>query len=335
MKKLNKYFIFILFICSNSFTAKASLLKQIEIGSTPVYAYGDKKLQDLSGSAYVNGYVYLASDGGKNSNFPEIRISSLKDIQKPSAILQRQIVQRDIEGSTQIGNTIYVTSSMSQVNEDTDDYRVLSALTFDDSGKVKSEQYIYARQIIVNAMEKNFGNDSWLRRVKVSFGKSGGINIEGLSHSHNNGDNLIFGFRSPLWDESFGSPILDPTLSLAKGKAILLELKDPMNKSTPEATFTLIDLNGQGIRGIEYIPELKGYVIISGGVQKLNEYHLWFYDPMSKETTKLSKLGDDFSKLCRPESVLNVPEKSTLIIFSEESGSACSQVTFNFIKYQY
>jgi hypothetical protein len=311
------------------------MLKQIETGSTPVYTYGNKKLQDLSGSAYLNDRVYLASDGGKNSSSPELRTTSLSELNKPSPVLQRQIVQRDIEGATQQGNTIYVTSSMSQVNEDTDDYRVLSALTIDDDGKVQSEKYIYARQLIVDAMEEHFGNNDWLRRVKISFGKSGGINIEGLSASHNEDNNLIFGFRSPLWDQDFGSPVLNPSLSLSKGKAILLELNNPMDNKSPKGVFTLVDLNGQGIRGIEYIPSLKGYVIISGGVQKLNEYHLWFYNPEKKVTTKLSTLDDDFSKLCRPESVLNIPEKSMLVILSEESGSACSKAEFNFVKYKY
>lgn len=318
--------------CVDAATPK---LKQVETGSTPLYVYHSQKLQDLSGSAYVNGHVYLMSDGGKNSEFPELRISSVDNLSSPAYLFQRQIIQRDIEGGTQIGDTVYIASSMSQINEDTDDYRVLSAIKVDSEGQLLSEKYTYARELILSAMEKKFGDKSWLRRVKVSFGKQGGINIEGLSASHNGGQNLVFGFRSPLWDENFGSPQLDPAFSLKKGLAILIEMDDPIDGKLVNSSVTLIDLKGQGIRGIEYIPAMKGYVIISGGVEKMNEYHLWFYDPKSEKTVKISQDNDDFSRLCRPESVLNIPETSTLIILSEESGKACANVKFNYIKYKY
>ncbi len=310
-------------------------LQQIGIGSTPLYSYNKQQLQDLSGSAYIKGHVYLMSDGGKNSDFPEVRITSTNQLSSPAYLFQRQIIQRDIEGATQIGSSVYITSSMSQIDEDTDDYRVLSAINVDSTGALISEKYTYARDIILSAMENEFGDEAWLRRVKVSFGKKGGINIEGLSASHNGGNKLVFGFRSPLWDEKFGSPQLDPTLSLKKGLAILIEMNDPIDQKPEKTSVTLIDLKGQGVRGIEYIPSLKGYIIIAGGVEKLNEYHLWFYDPKLKKTIKISKENDSFSHLCRPESVLNIPEKSTIIILSEESGKACENVKYNYVKYKY
>jgi len=312
-----------------------SLLKQVKTGSTPLYNYHNQKLQDLSGSAYVNGHVYLASDGGKNSAFPETRLSSLARLDKPAAILPRRIFQRDIEGATQIEDTIFITSSMSQVNEDTADYRIISAVKVDTAGQLVSERYMYARDIIITALEKKFGDSAWLRRVKVSFGKSGGINVEGLSVSHGADDKLVLGFRSPLWDEKFGSPMLDSSLSLATGQAILMEIDASLDVKSKVGFINLLDLNGQGIRGMEYIPKLKSYVIISGGVEKLNEYHLWLYDPIKETSTKLSQVNDDFSRLCRPESILDVPENNTLIIFSEESGKACANVPFNYIQYEY
>lgn len=334
MKKLLLLSITSLLFVSTA-SATKSLLTQIKTGSTPLYTYQDKKLQDLSGSAFVDGHIYLMSDGGKNSNFPEIRISSLDKLDLPADVFQRQIIQRDTEGATQIGSTIYITSSMSQVNEDTADYRVLSAIKVDKNGELLSEKYTYAREMIISAMTKEFGDNDWLRRVRVSFGKSGGINVEGLSTSHNKGDKLVFGFRSPLLDENFGSPELNPAFSLKKGLAILMEVNDPIFNETLDTSFKLIDLGGQGIRGIEYIPAMEGYVIISGGVEKLNEYHLWFYDPKTEKVIKLDKAKDDFSHLCRPESVLNIADSSTLIIFSEESGNACSKAKFNSITYQY
>lgn len=333
--KLNNLLISILLTTVSSYCVAAETLKQVSIGSTPLYHYLDKRLQDLSGSAYVNGTIYLASDGGKNSNFPEIRVSNYEALNEPAHVLQRQLVQRDIEGATQINNTVFITSSMSQANEDTDDYRVVSAMNLGVEGKLLSEKYIYGRQSILDSMETEFGDHAWLRRVKVSFGKSGGINVEGLSASHNGDKGLVFGFRSPLYATNFGSPELDPSLSLKQGKAILLEVDSSLTKNSTQGEISLIDLGGQGIRGMEYIPAIKSYIIISGAVEKLNEYHLWQYTPATKKVVKISKEGSDFYHLCRPESVLNIPETSTLVILSEESGKACANVEFNFVAYEY
>ena len=332
--KINYFTFLVLLLSSITSSVGAQTLKQVATGSTPLYQYNAKKLQDLSGSAYVNGRVYLASDGGKNSSFPEVRVALAENIDLTAPVLQRQLIQRDIEGATQINNTIYVTSSMSQVNEDTEDYRVVSAMNLDDDGKIVSEKYAYGRDFILQSMEEHFGNNAWLRRVKVSFGKSGGLNVEGLSVSHHSKEHLVFGFRSPLYDSNFGSPELDSSLSLKRGKALLMEFDNNLTELV-DGKFTLLDLEGQGIRGMEYIPSLKSYIIIAGTVEKQKDYHLWQYIPSSKEVIKLSKAGDDFSRLCRPESVLNLPEESKLMILSEQSGKACAGVSFNYITYQY
>lgn len=325
----------LLFITFTGCTHSKEILKQVSTGSTPLYRYNDTQLQDLSGAAYVNGRVYLASDGGKNSDFPEVRVTSYANLKKPALLLQRQIVQRDIEGATQSADALYLTSSMSQVNDDTEDYRVLAEIKLNDDGSIFSERYIYARDMIISAMEKHFGDTAWLRRVKVSFGKNGGLNVEGLSVSDKGSEHLVFGFRSPLVDDKFGSPELDPSFSLTQGLAIIMQVSSPFDVMQPATNITLVDLNGQGIRGMEYIPALNGYIIISGGVEKLDVYDLWLYEPKTSKTTKLSKAGDDFSKLCRPEAVLNIPETSTLLILSEESGNACANVKFNYVEYSY
>jgi len=303
-------------------------------GSTPQYEYNNVHSQDLSASAYLNGVIYLGADGGKNSNFPEVRQTTLNELDNPAKILVRKLVQRDIEGATQLGDEIYITSSLSQVNEDTGDYRVLSAFNIDEKGDVDSERYVYARDLILNGLKAHFGDNAWFRRVSVSFGKTGGLNVEGLTASHNNPQSVIMGLRSPLWHESFGSPKLEPTLSLNKGDAILVEISKPFS-ALPELTVKTIDLAGQGIRGIEYIPALKGYVVISGSVQKMNLYSLWFYEPISGETRLLSKNNDSFSQLCRPESILNIPNTSIFYVLSEESGTACTNSKFNYVSYDY
>ncbi|WP_053979860.1 hypothetical protein [Marinagarivorans algicola] len=313
---------------------QAASVKEIDSGKTSQYKFNGNISQDLSGSAYVNGTVFMAYDGGKNSEFPEIRYNSLGKISDPSPILGRQIIQRDIEGTTQIKNSVFVTSSLSQVNEDTSDYRVLSAFTVGDDGTVTNERYVYAREMLLNALETKFGNNDWLRRVRISFGKSGGLNVEGLSASPESEKALVFGLRSPLYDDNFGSPEFDGKLSLNTGKAILLEVSDPFSGDY-STKITTLDLKGEGIRGLEYIPKMKGYILISGSVEKKDHYALWFYSPKSEQLTSLTNDSAMFGKLCRPESVLNIPEKSSFLILSEESGNACQDSEITFVKYSY
>ena len=317
-----------------SSSSHAAIVKEVASGKTSQYKYNAVLAQDMSGSAYVNGQVFMAYDGGKNSEYPEIRYSGLSDITEPAPILIRQILQRDIEGATQVNNTVFVTSSMSQVNEDTSDYRVLAAFSLDNDGAVKDERYVYAREMLLDALKVKFGNNDWLRRVRISFGKSGGLNVEGLSASPLSDSALVFGLRSPLYADNFGSPEFDKDLSLSTGEAILLEVSDPFN-SKYTTKITTLDLKGDGVRGLEYIPSMQGYIIISGGVEKKDGYGLWFYAPKTNELRSLTSDSPLFGKLCRPESVLNIPEESSFLILSEESGSACKNSEITFVKYAY
>ncbi|HRF05482.1 DUF3616 domain-containing protein [Accumulibacter sp.] len=102
-----------------------------------------------------------------------------------------------------------------------------------------------------------------IRDVKAD----GGLNIEGLTMSPDQRA-LLIGFRSPLLE----------------GRAIVTYLRDPARlfaaASTPDiaTSLTTLDLGGNGIRGMTYVPLLKGYLLIAGPVARAQvQFELWFW----------------------------------------------------------
>lgn len=331
VKQLIARCLLLLVALSPSF-AQATSVKEVAEGKTSNYLFNGSYSQDLSGATFFDGKVFLVYDGGHNSEYPEIRHTSLDKIENEASLLKRKVTQHDIEGATELNGTVFITSSLSRATEGSAGYRILSSFKLDPQGQVVDERNMYARQMIMSALESEFGDQQWLHRVRVSIGKRGGLNVEGLSRSPSSNTSLVFGLRSPLYSEQFGDPALKPTLSLRTGNAILLEISDPF-ASDYQFKASTIDLNGQGIRGLEYIPKMKGYIIISGNADVGDNYGLWFYNPVSQEVKALSEASPRFAQLCRPEAVLNIPQQSHFIILSEESGKACEDASITFIKY--
>ncbi|MEN6587348.1 MAG: DUF3616 domain-containing protein [Sulfuricella sp.] len=95
----------------------------------------------------------------------------------------------------------------------------------------------------------------------------GGLNIEALEITPDQ-QRLLIGLRSPLLDK----------------RAIIAELENPaaiFDAGEPprvSATLTTLDLGGNGIRGMAYLPSLGGYLVISGPVAREQvQFQLWFW----------------------------------------------------------
>lgn len=102
-----------------------------------------------------------------------------------------------------------------------------------------------------------------IRQVK----SEGGLNIEALEMSGDQ-SRLLIGFRSPLRD----------------GRAIIASIENPGaifdadERPRIGATLTTLDLGGNGIRGMSWVPALAGYLLISGPVARQRvEFQLWFW----------------------------------------------------------
>lgn len=97
---------------------------------------------------------------------------------------------------------------------------------------------------------------------------AGGFNIEGLAFDRNE-QAMLIGFRSPQAD----------------GKAVLVWLENPRDlfeggtRAAIGSEMILLNLKGDGVRGMAYDPKLEGFLIISGPASRdrtLN-FGLWFW----------------------------------------------------------
>jgi len=102
-----------------------------------------------------------------------------------------------------------------------------------------------------------------IRDVKAD----GGLNIEALEISPDQ-RRLLIGFRSPLRD----------------GRALIASIENPSGifevDELPRLAADLdeLDLGGQGIRGLCYLPSIGEYLVISGPVSREGQFGLWFWN---------------------------------------------------------
>lgn len=96
---------------------------------------------------------------------------------------------------------------------------------------------------------------------------AGGLNIEALEISPDQ-QRLLIGFRSPLLD---GRAIV----ACVENPAAIFEAAEPPRISP---TLETLDLDGNGIRSMSYLPALNGYLVVSGPVARERvQFQLWFW----------------------------------------------------------
>ncbi|MDP2829737.1 MAG: DUF3616 domain-containing protein [Sulfuricellaceae bacterium] len=95
----------------------------------------------------------------------------------------------------------------------------------------------------------------------------GGLNIEALEISPDQ-QRLLIGFRSPLLDNL-------AIIAWLENPAAIFDAGEPPRIST---SLTTLNLGGDGIRGMAYLPALGGYLVISGPVAREQvQFKLWFW----------------------------------------------------------
>ncbi len=94
-----------------------------------------------------------------------------------------------------------------------------------------------------------------------------GFNIEGLAISADQ-RRLLVGFRSPLQD----------ACAIIASVENLATVFDAGEAPQLSSHLVMLDLDGHGIRGMSYIPSLRGYLVIGGPVARGREqFELWFW----------------------------------------------------------
>ncbi|MES2950427.1 MAG: DUF3616 domain-containing protein [Pseudomonadota bacterium] len=101
--------------------------------------------------------------------------------------------------------------------------------------------------------------------------KSGGFNIEALEISPHQ-QRLLIGFRSPLQGQR-------AIIASVENPAAIFGSGEPPRIGTRLQT---LDLGGNGIRGMAYVPVLNGYLLISGPAASAQvHFGLWFWSGLA------------------------------------------------------
>ena len=290
---------------------------------------GKEFLQNLSGAAFDGKNIVMVDDGGISLASPVFLLGSA-DAKVPAPIvvsLEKNHI--DLEAITWKDGKYMITTSWTDNEPLEISSRWLTELTIDEKCQcVKKQRTISLYPKAVEMLRPLYSKQAY-GRVMTSDAKVGGINIEGLSYSHReNRNEVVFGFRSPLVDEKFGSPDLNPEYSLATGKAIALWVEDPMGEE-PSFRTELLEMGGRGIRSMEYSETLGAYAIVAGSADRRNDYQLWLWKP---DDGLLSQVPVDMNQLCRPEAIseFTLRGEPALVIISERSGSICEGAKYDY-----
>ena len=152
-----------------------------------------------------------------------------------------------------------------------------------------------------------------------------GFNIEGLSLNSTQ-DKLLLGLRSPLKDN----------------KAIVLTLEninDSFNLQTPlkiSSKIHFLDLKGEAIRSLNYIPYLKGYLIVSGPVGKSKniEFKLWLWNLQENTTQRVTVDGLEGFEEAEGVAAITWNGKPRLLIMTDGMLSGSKNTRYIILKYE-
>lgn len=161
----------------------------------------------------------------------------------------------------------------------------------------------------------------------VDVKEEGGFNIEGIAFDADE-KKLLVGFRSPLDD----------------GKAVLVSIENPAavfakgEKASIGDDMITLDLKNGGVRGIAYDPTLKGYLIISGPVDRDRtvNFNFWLWSGKSGDMPKAVAIPGPPEALNRGECVSPVVwEGEQLLFLMRDDGKKKKERYANYIFLRY
>ncbi len=139
--------------------------------------------------------------------------------------------------------------------------------------------------------------------------KVDGLNIEGLCTTAD-GTKMFIGFRNPRPHSGNENRAL--VIPLANPEAVILAGADP-NLEAP----ILIDLDGLGIRSMEYSPNIGEYLIVAGshqGGENEPVQYLYNYSIVNTDRDKLATFSDNMT----PEAMFQFPGESEINLLSDD-----------------
>jgi hypothetical protein len=219
---------------------------------------------DASAAVALDETTFIAASDEDN----ELRIyrrNSPDELQriKLSEVFNGQIqdgnnLEIDIEGAARLGDKIFWIGShgTGKNGKTRPSRRRLFAITLsaDKKGIFKAAAVGKTYTGLISDLEKDsrFDEFQFAERENIKSKDAGGLNIEGLAATPDN--HLLIGFRNPS----------------SAGKALIVELINPLKVIEGEkakfASPILLNLDGFGIRSLEYETASKQYLIVAGAV---------------------------------------------------------------------
>ncbi|MCS6850166.1 MAG: DUF3616 domain-containing protein [Gemmataceae bacterium] len=205
--------------------------------------------------------------------------------------------EADIEGGTRLGDHCWWVTSHARNSEGAD--RPTRRFLLATRAHVEEQRVVLAgagrpyphllRDLLAHPPLKRY---RLAEAAQLGSREEGALNIEGLAATPEG--TLLIGFRAPV----------------AAGKALLVPLHNPGDLLQAGGSARLgepieLDLGGLGIRGLEYWPNRRQYVILAGPAGVEGPFRLYLWSGKATEVA-IHVRGVDF-RGCHPETALVFP----------------------------
>ncbi|OAI09687.1 DUF3616 domain-containing protein [Methylomonas methanica] len=261
-----------------------------------------KGRSNVSGAIALNDRYFIVADDEDNelSVFDRQAEKALKPAIALSEVFDGEIKdgkhqEIDLEGGARIGDVYFWIGSHS-TNSEGDERparrRLFGThLTEIEPGKFSAQRYgsIYTQLIADLKQDKRFARYNWEQAERMPPKSKGGLSIEGLAATPEQG--LLIGFRNPLagGDTENGY--------LKNGKAILVHLLNPLallqGQAAQFAEPIELNLDGLGIRDIAWRQDHE-YLIVAGpyhaNEDRQEKHRLYLWDSDSGKLKRLEHI---------------------------------------------
>lgn len=217
--------------------------------------------------------------------------------------------EADLEGAAQVGKNIFWIGShgANKNGKNRPNRHVLFATQMNaNNTQLKMSGSVYTNLILDLSKLEELKSINLLQASTKAPEEDGALNIEGLAQTQNNG--LWIGFRNPL----------------PNNKAILVELTNPtqvtQGKPAQFGKVHFLNLNGLGIRSIEWNLTQKNYWIVAGPHNNKGSFALYKWQPTNND---LVQIAIPMNQAFTPEGLFFFSNKA---FFVNDNGKSCNQV---------
>lgn len=336
MKSIKRSISFLLFIL---FTFSNVQLFAQKVSETKIY----KGMCDASAAVALNENTFIVANDEDNylrifdKNKPnELQRLKLSEIFKDK-IFDGSNLEIDLEGATLLGDKIFWIGSHSTSKNGKPRPSRLRLFAIKTSSNAKGKFNIIPVGKIYTDLISELEKDARFKDFKLKEARNikpkdiGGLSIEALAATPEG--HLLIGFRNPLLGGKISSEKI-----LINGKSLIVELLNPLEviegKPANFAAPVVLDLDGLGIRGMEYDKSQKRYAIIAGPYfdkqevvsqnSKLSESRLYLWSGKFNEKPQYQQKVDlaGFNS----ETVFFYPQakKGFIEILSDDGKANCS-----------